>query len=129
VQGQELEAIPLFSSLSRDERNALGRYLDRVDVRAGTELARQGALAYEFFLIKEGEASVVRDGENLATLGPGDFFGEIALMATDRRTATVTATTDMQLVVMHARDFRAMVAHAPSIAERLKRAIAERAPS
>ena len=77
-------------------------------------------------MIESGEASVTRGDDTLATLGPGDFFGEIALVETERRTATVTAQTPMVLLVMHSRDFTSMVGQAPAVAERLRTAIAER---
>jgi CRP/FNR family cyclic AMP-dependent transcriptional regulator len=126
VQEGELAVFPLFSSLSKGERETLGRYLDRVDVPAGKTLTAEGSFAYEFFVIEEGEATVTRGGETLRTLGPGDFFGEIALLETDRRTATVVATTDMRLLVMHVREFHSMLAAAPAVAERVRDVLRER---
>jgi CRP-like cAMP-binding protein len=126
VQQQELEPYALFATLSKQERATVGQYLDWVDVPAGKVLASEGAFAHEFFVIESGDASVTRGDETLATLGPGDFFGEIALVETDRRTATVTATTDMRLLVMHSSGFNSMLTQAPSVAERLQEAIRER---
>jgi CRP-like cAMP-binding protein len=122
----EIASYPLFASLSKGERETVARYLDQIDVKAGRTLASEGAFAHEFFVIVSGEAAVTRGDATLATLGPGDFFGEIALVETERRTATVTATTDMRLLVMHSRDFTSMVGQAPAVGERLRAAIAER---
>jgi CRP-like cAMP-binding protein len=126
VLEDELASVPLFASLSKRERATVGRYLDRVDVPAGKKLAEEGTFAYEFFVIEQGQASVTRGDETLRVLGPGDFFGEIALMETDRRTASVTAATDMRLLVMHARDFQGMLSAAPAAAERVREALRER---
>ncbi len=126
MQDHELQQYALFSALSKNERATVGRYLDRIDIRAGRTLASEGDFAHEFFVIESGEATVTRGGEALRTLGPGDFFGEIALVETDRRTASVTASTDMRVLVMHEREFRSMLATAPAVAERLQEAIRER---
>jgi CRP-like cAMP-binding protein len=122
VDERDLASYPLFASLSKQERETVGRYLDQIDVRAGRVLAGQGDFAHEFFVIESGEATVERDGQPLGTLRAGDFFGEIALVETDRRTATVRAETDMRLLVMHQRDFASMVVQSPAIAERLREA-------
>jgi CRP/FNR family cyclic AMP-dependent transcriptional regulator len=126
VQEHELAPYPLFASLSKKEREIVGRYLDRIDVPAGRKLADEGSFAHEFFIIDDGEAAVTRGDDTLRTLGPGDFFGEIALLEADRRTASVTASTPMRLLVMHGRDFRSMVGESPEVAERVRAAIRER---
>ncbi len=126
MKEDELTPFPLFSSLSKSERGMVGRYIDRVDVPAGKVLADMGSFAYEFFVIEEGEATVTRGDETLRVLGAGDFFGEIALLETDRRTASVTAKTDMRLLVMHSRDFSAMMTAAPAVAERVRAVVRER---
>jgi CRP-like cAMP-binding protein len=77
-------------------------------------------------LIESGTAEVVHDGNHLADLGPGDFFGEIALLAEHRRTATVTATSDLRIVVMHERDFRVMEDEMPDVAAKIRAVMAER---
>ena len=96
MQERELTSYALFAPLSKQERETVGRYLDKIDVRAGKRLASEGAFAHEFFVIDTGEAVVTKGDETLTTLGPGDFFGEIAAGA--RRTGgprRVTAQTDM----------------------------------
>jgi CRP/FNR family transcriptional regulator, cyclic AMP receptor protein len=128
VDAETLKTLPLFSSLSERDLKQLTRYTDEVDVEAGRRLIDQGRFAYEFFVIEEGTAEVTRDGEHVATLGKGDFFGELALMATERRTATVTATTDMRLVVMHRQAFLQVEQTLPSVAAQLRDAVAARMP-
>jgi len=123
-----LKNLPLFSSLSERDLKDRARYADEVDVEAGRNLIDQGRFAYEFFVIENGSAEVTRDGEHVADLGPGDFFGELALLATDRRTATVTARTDMQLVVMHRQAFLQVEQSLPTVASQLREAVAARMP-
>ena len=109
-----LGSIPLFASLSKSERALVGRLVDQVDEPAGKHLVDEGRFAYEFFAIAEGTAEVRHGGEVLATLGPGDFFGEMAVLATPRRTASVVATSPVRLFVMIGRDFRRMTKEIPS---------------
>ena len=126
MQEGELTSYALFAPLSKQERETVGRYLDKIDVRAGKRLASEGSFAHEFFVIDSGEAVVTQGDETLTTLGPGDFFGEIALVETERRTASVTAQTDMTVLVMHQSGFATMMAQSPAIAERLQAAIRNR---
>jgi CRP-like cAMP-binding protein len=121
-----LKDVPLFSALDKRGLEAVARYADEVDVKPGARLTEQGRLAYEFFAIMQGAATVTRDGEQLATLGPGDYFGEIGAIEGERRTADVVADTEMLLVVMHARNFRQLVRSSPDVAEQVRAAIAER---
>ena len=126
---KRIESIRLFSTLSKKERERLASWIDEVDVREGTELTREGAFAYEFFVIEDGAATVLQDGERISEMGPGDFFGEIALLEAERRTATVVAATPMRLLVMHSRDFRAMEKEMPVVADRIRSAIRARLDS
>ena len=88
-----LASIALFESLPSQARAAIARHADEMDVREGTELARQGDFAYEFFVIEEGTAEVLRDGEPIAELGPGDFLGEMGIVGKSVRNATVRTTS------------------------------------
>ena len=126
MDAQTLESIPLFAGLSKKEREQVARWADVVDVPAGHHLLEQGRFAHEFFVLLQGTVEVTKDGAHLADLGPGDFFGEIALVEHERRTATVIAKTPLSAVVMHARDFEAMRAELPHVAERIHDAIRER---
>jgi len=124
-----LKPLPLFEALDKRELEHVSRWMDDVDVKTGRHLVDQGAFAYEFFVILEGEAEVLRNGEHLADLGPGDFFGEMALVAGDRRNASVVARTPMRLGVMLGRDFMEMEDELPHVAERITKAIEERRPT
>jgi CRP/FNR family transcriptional regulator, cyclic AMP receptor protein len=121
-----LKSIPLFADLSHHDRKQVAQWADEVDIAEGERLVHQGAFAHEFFAIIEGEAEVTREGEHLADLGPGDFFGEIALLEQDRRTATVTATSPMKVVVMFGRDFRQMESSMPHVTAQILNAVEER---
>jgi CRP/FNR family cyclic AMP-dependent transcriptional regulator len=123
---ERLKSLPLFAGLSRRDLARLGSWTDEVEVDEGRHLARQGDLAYEFFVIEEGTADVVEDGERIATLGSGDFFGEIGLIATGRRTASVVATSPMRLVVMTKRAFSDMRSSEPQIATAIGDKVIER---
>ncbi len=122
----QLRAVRLFSNLSKKELERLSHWTDQISVGEGHELAREGEFAHEFFVIEEGTAEVVRDGERVAELGPGDFFGEIGLIETERRTATVVATTPMELIVMFQREFKQMEQEMPAVADRVRAAIRAR---
>jgi CRP-like cAMP-binding protein len=122
----QLRAVRLFSNLSKKELERLSHWTDQISVGEGHELAREGEFAHEFFVIEEGTAEVVRDGERIAELGPGDFFGEIGLIETERRTATVVATTPMELIVMFQREFKQMEQEMPAVADRVRAAIRAR---
>jgi CRP-like cAMP-binding protein len=95
-----LKAIPVFADLDDETLRAVATFAGETSVPAGKELVKEGDYAYEFMAIEEGEAEVVRGGERLAMLGPGDFFGEIAVLEKTLRTATVVATTPMRLVTL-----------------------------
>ena len=123
---RDVQSIPLFAGLSKDDQKVVAQYADEVDVDAGKELAQEGRLAYEFFAIKDGTAEVRLGDEPAATLGPGDFFGEIGLLAGDRRVASVVATSPMSLVVLTGSQLRAIDSRMPGVAERIRSAMAQR---
>jgi CRP-like cAMP-binding protein len=129
VDPKQLEGVGLFSALSKKELEQLARWTDEVEVAPGTSLAREGTFAHEFFVIEDGAATVTHDGAELATLGPGDFFGEIGLLETQRRTATVVADTPMRLIVMFSREFKQMEREMPTVADRVRSAIRARLDS
>jgi CRP-like cAMP-binding protein len=121
-----LEGVALFSSLSKKELERVARYADEISVPEGTELATEGRFAHEFFVIEEGAAEVRLGGAVIGELGPGDFFGEIGILETERRTASVVATTPMQVIVMFKREFRQIEREMPAVADRLHAAIRAR---
>jgi len=121
-----LQSIPLFESLPRDGRRLIAQHADEIDVAAGTALVRQGEFAYEFFVIEDGGAEVLRDGEHIADLGPGDFLGEMGIVGKAVRTATVTATTDSKVIDMTEQAFRSISRSNPDVASRIQAAVEER---
>ena len=126
---KRLREVPLFAKLSKHEIETLGNVTDEIDVPEGHVLTREGDLCHEFFVIESGRAEVTRDGAHVADLGPGDFFGEIALIEDTPRTATVTTTEPTEVVVLTASSFRGLKHTAPSVYDRAKDAIAERKPA
>jgi CRP-like cAMP-binding protein len=121
-----LKAIPLFAGLSKKERRSVARQADEVDVDAGCCLVREGEFAYEFFAIEAGTAEVRRGEQYLDLLGPGDFFGEMGLLADATRGATVTATSPVTAIVMTGSAFRQVDREVPAVAKRIRKAIEER---
>jgi CRP/FNR family cyclic AMP-dependent transcriptional regulator len=126
VKVEALAQVPLFEGLSKKHLRALARVTDDVAVKAGTVLCREGRLGKEFFVIVEGMAEVTKGGRRLATRGAGEFFGEIALLTTTTRTATVTATTPLRCFVMTRRDFRLVLDENPGVERKVTEALAER---
>lgn len=121
-----LKKSPLFAELSDQERQQIGQWADEVEVPEGKHLIDQGQFGYEFFVIEEGKAEVRRGDEVIAQLGPGDFFGEIALLEADRRTASVIATEPLRTIVMTRQQFISMEADMPSVASQIRQAIEDR---
>jgi CRP/FNR family cyclic AMP-dependent transcriptional regulator len=97
---EQLKRIPLFASLSEGALQAIGTFAESKEVPDGTEVVREGAYSNEFMAIEEGTAAVTRGGQKLADLGPGDIFGETGLVEKSQRTASVTATSRMKLIVI-----------------------------
>ncbi len=112
--------------LSKHDLATLTRFSQVVEVPAGRRLIAQGEFPNEFFVIEEGSARVERDDRPLAELGPGDFFGEIALLQDDTRTATVVAYSDMRLRVVHRSEFARLLRAIPALADHTREATGER---
>jgi CRP/FNR family transcriptional regulator, cyclic AMP receptor protein len=126
MDADRLKVVPLFESLGEHQRRQVAQWADEVDVQSGYHLVDEGTFAHEFFVILEGSAEVTKDGQRVTELGPGDFFGEIALIGADRRTASVVATSPMRLIVMFGRDFRQMEHSMPEVHNRIQAAITAR---
>jgi len=126
VKPDRLKEIPLFSDLSGDDLERLGGWTDEVDLPAGKPLISQGNFPHEFMVLESGTAEVTHDGEHLADLGPGDFFGEMALLEEQRRMASVMTTSEATVIVMHARNFHAMEEAMPEVAARIREVMEER---
>ena len=124
-----LRSLDFFNVFPEEERLTIAQYADELDVPAGETLVAEGDFAYQFFVVEHGQAEVTVEGERIAELGPGDFFGEVGLMLTGRRTATVKAVSPMTLVTLFDQNFRAVEQRYPEIAARLREAISERFPT
>ena len=122
----DLSEIWLFSTSSAKDRRMIRRALEEVSVPAGKVLCEQGTVGREFFLIVDGQASVRRNNRKVATLGPGQYFGEMALLDHRPRSATVTSETEMSLLVLGQRQFNAVLEAVPGLARKLLVAMAIR---
>lgn len=122
-----LEGIPLFSSLSPEEAEQLAHHMEERHVEAGEHLALTGASGYFLFAIVEGTAEVQHDGAVVATLGPGEYFGEAAILENKRRNATVTSTAPMRFGVLFGADFAKLLKDHPDIAAQVEATMAARA--
>lgn len=126
VDANRLAEVPLFAALSDDERARVASWLEARQATPGERLCGEGSPGYSFFVIERGTASVSSDAGATRSLGPGDFFGEIALVETGRRTATVTAASPLDLLVLWGGDFRLLQREQPEVAESIRRAVADR---
>jgi voltage-gated potassium channel len=130
VTGDRLRAIPLFSTLSDDELEATARLFEEREVPPGKCLTVEGASGYCFFVIENGAAEVEQDGRVVNTLGAGDFFGEMAIISGERRSATVRAVSPLDLLVLFGTEFRVLERDLPSVAQKFAETMGERrAPS
>ena len=129
MDASQLKSIPLFSDVPDEELGQIATFAQEVMVNEGRELVREGDFSYEFMAIEEGEAEVSRDGEHVADLGPGDFFGEMGLLEKTLRNATVTAKTPMRLITLTGWDLKRMERHVPEAIERVRATIEERRPT
>jgi CRP-like cAMP-binding protein len=123
---EQLAAVPLFESLSPEQVQAVAGLTSVRRAESGRRLVGQGTPGYSFFVLQEGRATVTSGGAEVGDLGPGDFFGEMALLGEGERTATVTTTSPVTMLVMLDYDFRIFVRDFPEVAARLKQAMTER---
>jgi CRP/FNR family cyclic AMP-dependent transcriptional regulator len=121
-----LKGVPLFAGCSKSELQRLASLADELDLADGATLIREGEAGREFIVVAEGTVRVTRGGKKLRDLGAGDFIGEIALVADVPRTATVTATSPVRLLVVTDRAFRSVLEQMPSIAMKVLQSLGER---
>jgi CRP-like cAMP-binding protein len=114
-----LKRVPLFADLERAELQQIANSMKQRTFSAGQEIAVEGQSGVGFFVIEDGQAKVTVHGDEVRRLGPGDYFGEVALITQGARTATVTADTDLKTYGMTFWDFRPLVEDTPSIAWKL----------
>lgn len=116
----DLSGIPLFDTLEPDERAALAPWFEIEAVSPGVKLTGEGATGYSFFVLREGTATVSIDNIGVRTLGPGDFFGELALLGEGRRTATVTTESPWRVLVLFGTEFRRLQQEFPELAAQIE---------
>jgi CRP-like cAMP-binding protein len=121
-----LEAFPILAGLSADDLDTIASVASEVEVEAGRVLTAEGDFGHALFAVEQGSAEVSRDGEVLRALGPGDIFGEVAVLASGRRTADIVSTTPMVLIAIFKRDVWALEQRSPEAAERLRALVADR---
>jgi len=119
-----LSKVPLMAGLGRKELQDVARLTDEVTVGAGKVLAKEGASADEFFVILDGTVDVSRGGRHIRDMGPGDFFGELAVLGKVPRTCTATASTSTRLLVLGHREFISLLANHPTIQAKILRSVA-----
>jgi CRP-like cAMP-binding protein len=123
---EHLAGVPLFSALSKKELQLVAKQADEVHARAGEAVVTEGAAGADFFVIIDGRARVVRHGTQVAELGPGGFFGDLALLDRAPRNASVIAETDMELAKLGQRAFDELLNSAPGFAKKLLAGLARR---
>jgi len=121
-----IRKVPLFSRLSTRRLREIAALADEVDLPAGKVLAKEGDRGREFFALVDGEVEVEQGGRLVRRMKAGDFFGEIALVTKMPRTATVTATTDVRVLVITERDFGGLIKQTPEVARGVAEALVER---
>jgi CRP/FNR family transcriptional regulator, cyclic AMP receptor protein len=121
-----LKKVPLFSKLGKDALRDVAQIADEIDLPAGKEMATEGDRGREFFVLLHGEADVTKSGQRINTMKEGDFFGEVALVTKMPRTATVIATTDVDVLVITERAFDSLLKKQPEIGRAVAEALAER---
>jgi CRP/FNR family transcriptional regulator, cyclic AMP receptor protein len=121
-----IRKVPLFARCSKAELKEIAKLADEIDLAEGKEMTREGAPGREFFVLLEGTADVKKNSRKVNALGPGDFFGEIALVSHEPRTATVIASSPIRALVITDRSFRRLLDDAPQVKTRVMEAMAQR---
>ena len=121
-----ISSVPLFSRCTKRQLIEIAQLADEIDLPARRVLTKEGTRGREFFIILEGRAEVERGGRVIATVCTGDFLGEVALVTDHPRTATVTTTTPVRLLVLPTREFRQLLRTSPAIQGKVLQAVADR---
>lgn len=121
-----LSSVPLFSGCSKKDLDLISKHSEHLTVPAGKALTTEGKVGYELFLILEGKAKVTKKGREVNTLGPGDFFGELAVLDRAPRNATVTAETDLDVIMLAQRELSALLDLVPTLAHKMLVGLARR---
>jgi len=122
----DLVGIPLFEQLDEGERREIARLFEIHETSPGVKLTGEGAAGYSFYVISDGTASVTIDDTEVNALGPGDFFGELAILGDGVRTATVTTTSPSRLLSLFGTEFRRLQQEHPELARRIEAGVRAR---
>ena len=124
---KRLADLPLFEGMDDEALRTVSKVAQEVSVSEGAELVREGDYSYELSIIDEGQAEVVHEGQVVATLGPGDVFGEAGVLSKSMRNADVRAATPMRLITLTGWDLRRLRGRIPELEERVSALAADRA--
>jgi CRP/FNR family cyclic AMP-dependent transcriptional regulator len=123
---KHLASIPLFADCDKKELQEIGKLATEIEIPAGREFIKEGEFAQEMLVIVEGNATVTKGGQTIATLGPGDFVGELALLSHRPRNATVTSDTQLDILVIDSGAMDALLDDIPGLAKRFLKVVASR---
>ena len=126
MEPSRLRSVPLFAELTDEELARCAGQFEETIILAGGGMIREGDFSYRFFVVLEGEVDVLQDFDRIATLGPGDYFGEMGLVSGDRRNARVVAKDRCTVAQLMTWDFKAVADEFPSVAAHLEQTIASR---
>ena len=121
-----LKSIPLFRDVPDEDLRQIATFADEVSVKEGTHLVDEGDFSYQLMAIEEGAAEVLRGGEHVADLGPGDFYGEVGLLEKDRRNATVISRSPMRLITLTGWDLKRMEKAMPQAVDEIRAVMEKR---
>jgi CRP/FNR family cyclic AMP-dependent transcriptional regulator len=121
-----LREVPLFAGCTAKELSRIARLTTQIALPAGSVLAKEGKPGFECFVIADGKAKVTLRGRKVAVLGPGDIVGEMALLDSGPRSATVVAEDDMKVYVLDPREFATMLDETPWVGRKILKAMAQR---
>ena len=125
----QLNFVPLLAGLSDQDRAALAARFEVDEFPPGKDIVTEGRTGYAFYVVAEGQVQIAQDGVPLRVLGPGEHFGEIAILGEGRRTATATAVTRVSTWTLFGTEFRSMQIGQPAVAARLVQAMQDRLTS
>ena len=129
VKPEKLNGVPLFDKLPDDVRERFAVWVSEIEVPEGQHLADEGEYAYDLFIIRDGTAEVIQDGNTVAELGPGEFFGEMGVLERAPRNATVVAKTPMTLLTLSSWDVKRLESKSPEAMKQLQDVIEQRRKS
>jgi CRP-like cAMP-binding protein len=123
-----LKQVPLFADLSKRELTQVAGASDEIDFRPGRTLIEEGSSGREFFVLVDGSVDVRRKGRKIDALGPGDYFGEVALITDRPRNATITTTSHVRALVLTKQRFRQLIGQNPTLSLKVLNAVGDRVP-